>query len=118
MKIIYLTFLAGVALVAPIHAESFEEHFGVGPGQLTAANVRDITGYSTMQAAVSAYLCSEDMARRDREVRADHEAYNKHLQDWIEASRPKQIPNLVTKDNHGNITETYDTSHPVILSPR
>jgi hypothetical protein len=88
MKRMFLLALGACALTSGnLKAGSFEEHFGVAPGQLNAANVQQLTGYATMQGALNAYLCSEDMVRRDKEVQADHAAYNKHLADWVQKNK-------------------------------
>jgi len=97
MKRMFLLALGVCALSGNLKAGSFEEHFGVGPGQLNAANVQELTGYATMQGALNAYLCSEDMARRDKEVQADHAAYNEHLVKWVTENQNKFAAELQAK---------------------
>ena len=39
----------------------------------------------------------KDMEKRDQEVRADHEAYNKHLQEWLQKNKDADNARLLAE---------------------
>jgi hypothetical protein len=76
---LFISILIFACATSLIKAETLDEHFGLAPGQLTPANVRELTGYSTMLAAYHTWQMSLDMDQREKEVQADKDAYNKYL---------------------------------------
>jgi hypothetical protein len=97
MKKSLLSLLALASFATGLHAESFEEHFGVLAGQLNASNVQRITGYSTMQAAMHAYACSEDMADLEAQAKADRIAFIARFQNLAQDYKNKAVAETAAK---------------------